>query len=113
LGNTVILSCDLVLDLVSFSILCIDSTDETILRDVFEMSTVLQPGTTGRDMVGCAFTLGLDENGKISGSLSIPRLEGCEDLETIGLGIDGNLNTGAVLRRGLEGVLSGIIASGR
>lgn len=81
--------------------------------NVLEMSTVLQPGTTSGDVISCAFALDLDENGDIGGLLAIPLLEGLQELKTVGLGINLDLNGSAVCGRSLEGVLSRIVATGR
>ena len=64
-------------------------------------------------MVRCALALNLDENGEIGGSLTVPRLEWLELLETIALRVDDNLYGGAVLRRCLEGVLAGVVSARR
>ena len=58
-----------------------------------------------------ALALNLDEDGEIGGSLTIVGLEGLEELETVGLGIDGDVDGSTVSRGGLEGVLSGVIAT--
>ena len=53
LRDTAELARELVLDLVSLAVLSVNRTDEAVLRDVLEMSTVLEPGSTGGDVVGC------------------------------------------------------------
>lgn len=87
--------------------------DGRLTRDVLEMATVLQPGTTGGDVVGGALALDLDEDGEVLGSLAVPGLEGLEELETVRLGVDGDLDAGAVGGGSLEGVLTGVVAAGR
>ena len=52
-----------------------------LTRNVFEMSTVLQPWATSRDVVGCALALSLDEDREVGGC-TVPGLEGLEKLET-------------------------------
>ena len=80
-------------------------------RDVLEMSTVLQPGSTSRDVIRCALALNLDQNRQIGGGLSVPRLERREELETFALGVNSNLDGGTVSGRSLESVLSGVVAA--
>ena len=75
------------------------------------MSTVLQPGSTSRDVIRCALALNLDQNRQIGGGLSVPRLERREELETFALGVNSNLDGGTVSGRGLESVLSGVVAT--
>ena len=53
LRDTAELARELVLDLVSLAVLSVNRTDEAVLRDVLKMSTVLEPGSTGGDVVGC------------------------------------------------------------
>ena len=45
------LARDLVLDLVRLAVLGVDRADEAVLRDVLEVTTVLQPGTASRDVI--------------------------------------------------------------
>lgn len=77
------------------------------------MSTVLQPRSTSRDVISRALALNLDQNRQISRGLSVPRLEWFKELKTVALGVNSNLDGGTVLRRGLEGVLSGVVATRR
>ena len=130
LGHSSVLASDLVLDLVRLAVLSVDSTNQAVLckpvscssrlegeiirtGDVLEMSTVLQPRSTSRDVVSRALALGLDEDGEVGGGLAIPRLEGLEELETVRLGVNCDLDGRAVGRRRLEGVLAGVVATGR
>jgi hypothetical protein len=46
-------------------------------------------------------------------SLSIPRFERLQDLQTFAVGINRDLNVHAILRRRLEGILSRVISTGR
>ena len=80
--------------------------------DVLKVSTVLQPRTTSRHVISRALALNLDQNREVLGVLSIPRSERLQKLETIRLGVNLDLDGDAVLRRGLEGVLSWVIAAG-
>lgn len=113
LGNTTILARNLVLDFVGFAVLSVDGTDEAVLGDVLQMSTVLQPGATGGNVISRTLALGLDQDRKVGRGLAVPRLERLEELETVRLRVDRDLDADTVLRRGLEGVLSGIVATGR
>jgi hypothetical protein len=62
-------------------------------------------------VIGCALALDLDQNREISGGLAVPRIERLEELETVRLGVNSNLDDGAVLGRGLECVLTGIVTA--
>lgn len=111
LGHAAPLAGDLVPNFVGLAILNVDSTNETVLRDVLEVSTVLQPGTTSRDVVRRALAFDLNQDRKISGGLSIPRFEGLEKLKTFRGGTDGYFDSSAVLRRGLEGILPRVVTA--
>lgn len=88
---------------------------------------VLKPGSTGGDVVGGALALGLDEDGGVNNVLAVPGGEAVavskgndkkseksnsrlEDLKTVRGGGDLDLNLGAVGRRGLESLLSLVVA---
>jgi len=105
------LASDLVPNFVGLAVLNVDSTNETVLRDVLEVSAVLQPGTTSRDMIRRALAFDLDQDRKISGGLSIPRLEGLEKLKTFRGWTDSYLDSSTVLRRGLEGILPRVVTA--
>lgn len=64
-------------------------------------------------MVSGSLALGLDQDGDVLGVLAIPRLEGLEDLETVGGGRDLDLDGGAVLGGSLVGVFTSIVTLGR
>ena len=113
LRDTSVFASDLVLDLVSLAVLRVDRANQAVLRDVLEMTTVLEPGATSGDVVGRALALDLDEDGQVLGCLAVPRLEGLEQLEAVRLGVNGDLDGSTVRRRGLEGVLSGVVTLGR
>jgi hypothetical protein len=74
------------------------------------MSTVLQPWATSGNVIGCALALGLDEDREVGGC-TIPDLEGLEKLETVALGVNGDVDAGTVCRGRLEGVLARVIAT--
>lgn len=52
LGDAAEFASDLVLDLVGLAVLGVDSADQTVLGDVLEVATVLQPRTASRDVIG-------------------------------------------------------------
>jgi hypothetical protein len=127
--NSAVLASLLVLDFVRLAVLRVDSTDQTVLYmtislifrnegkkpklrtgDVFKVATVFEPGTTSGDMVGGTLALNLDENREILRCLAIPRLEGFEELKTVRLGVNSNLDSSTVSGWRLEGVLASIIA---
>lgn len=60
LGDGVVLAGELVLNLVGFAILRVDSTNQKVLRDVLKVTTVLEPRTTSTDVVSGALALDLD-----------------------------------------------------
>jgi hypothetical protein len=94
------------------------------------VSTVFQPGSAGRNVIGCcklcqepngghgcrvltAFALDLDEDREIRRSLAVPRVEWLQELQTIRAGVDSNANGSAVARGRLVGVLARVISTGR
>ena len=70
--NGTVRSVEKVLDLVGLAVLSVDGTDQHVVGDVVQVSTVLQPGTGHRDVVGSGLALALDENRKVLRILSIP-----------------------------------------
>jgi hypothetical protein len=74
------------------------------------MSTVLQPWATSGNVIGCALALGLDEDREVGGC-TIPDLEGLEELETVALGVNSDVDAGTVCRGRLERVLARVIAT--
>lgn len=74
------------------------------------MTSVLQPRSSSRDMIRCAFTLNLDQNRQVLHRLSIPLRKRFQQLQTIALGIDLDDNGAPVLGRRLEGILSGVVS---
>lgn len=53
LRDTAPRACELVADLVRLAVLGVDGADETVLRNVLEMTTVLEPGAASGDVVSC------------------------------------------------------------
>jgi hypothetical protein len=64
-------------------------------------------------VVGGALADSLDEDGKASGVLTVPGLEGLEELKTVRLGVDGDVDGSTVLGRSLVGVLTSVVAARR
>lgn len=60
-----------------------------------------------------ALASNFNQDRQISGGLPIPRLERLQDLETLAVRVNRDLNAHAILWRRLEGILSGIVATGR
>lgn len=79
-----------------------DLPDEHVVRYVVQMAAELEPGTSRGDVVGGAFALHLDKDGHIQEILPVPLGERFQDLETIALWINNDLETGGVGRRTLE-----------
>ena len=52
LGDRTVFTSYLVLDLVRLAVLSVDSTNQAVLRDVLEVTTVLEPRTTGGNVIG-------------------------------------------------------------
>jgi hypothetical protein len=97
------------------------------------MTTVLQPGATSTDVVSgfgksvgqerthvrwgkgtlTALAVDLDEDREVSGGFSVPRLERRKELEARALRVNGDVDLGAIGRRGLEGILTRVVAAGR
>lgn len=75
------------------------------IRETFETRMIQ------KIMILTAFALDLDEDGKVFGGLAIPRLEGLEDLKTVRLGVNGDLDASTISRRRLEGVLARVVAT--
>lgn len=80
--------------------------------NVFKVTSILEPGTTSRDVVSGALALSLDKNRSLDNVLAVPRLEGLQELKSIRRRVDSDGDGGAVSGRSLEGVLSGVVALG-
>jgi hypothetical protein len=111
LGNGTVLSSGLVDDLVDVALVG-QSTDQHVLGNVLQVSSESQPRSTGRDVVGGTLADDLDEDGSVDNVLSVPSLEGLQELETVRLGVDGDLDGRPVLGRSLVSVLTGIVTLG-
>jgi hypothetical protein len=108
-----VLAGEVVLDLVGLAVLLVDGTDQHVVGDVVQVATVLQPGTSHRDVVSGGLALALDEDGQVGSVLAVPSVEGRQELETVGRGGDGDLDGLTVRRRSLVGVVSWVVAVGR
>lgn len=111
-GDRSVFTSDGVLDLVGLTVLLVDGTDKHVVGDVVQVSTVLQPGTGHGDVVGGSFALALDQDGEVGGVLAVPRLEGSQDLETVTLGRNSDLDRLALGGRSLVGVTAGVVSVG-
>lgn len=58
-----------------------------------------------------ALALDLDKDGEIGGGITVPRLEGLEELKAVTLGVNCYLNADTISRRSLEGVLARVVAT--
>jgi hypothetical protein len=107
-----VLAVERVLDLVGLAVLSVNGTDQHVVGDVVQMSTVLQPGTGHGDVIGGGLALSLDKNGEVGGVLAVPGVKRLEELQTVGGGGDGNGDGRAVRRWVLVGVLSWVVSIG-
>lgn len=90
------LSSNGVLDLVGFSIRCVDCTNEHVIRDVIEMAAIFEPRASHyesiscgspqqeisltRDVVRCGFPFSFDQDRNIGSVFAVPGLKSCKDL---------------------------------
>lgn len=99
LGHTTPAVGALVLNFVHLVVLVVGGTNEHVIRNVVQMTTVFQPGAGGRDVIGGALSLDLDQNGQILQILTVPFVEGLQQLQTLRFGIDNNLDIITALKR--------------
>ena len=111
--DSIVFTSESVLDLVSLTVLGVDGTNEHVVGDVVKMATVLQPWASHGDVVSGGLALALDEDRNASGILAIPGLESLEDLETVTGRGDSDVDSGAIRRRSLVGVTTGVVALSR
>ena len=111
LGHTAVFASALVDNLVDVTLVR-ESSDQHVLGDVLQVSSESQPRSSGRDVVGGTLANDLDKDGSVNNVLSVPSLERLQKLESVGLGVDSDLDGGSVLRRSLVGVLTGIVSLG-
>ena len=108
-GHGVVLAGGEVVDLVGLTVLGVDGTDQHVVGDVVEVTAVLEPGTGHGDVVGGGLAVGLKQDGEVERILAVPGVEGVKELETVGSGRDLDVDGGAVRRRGLAGVDTGVL----
>lgn len=112
-GDGIPLASDGVLDLVGLAVGSVGGTDQHVVGDVIQVTTVLQPWASHGDVISGGLALSLDEDGDASDILAIPSIEGREDLETVRGGGDIDLDGLTVLGGSLVCVSAGVIAERR
>src|SRR5262249_865351 len=70
----------------------VDRTDEHVVANLIQMPTIAQPGSSRRNVVGCALALGLDQHRQVYIVAAIPRLERFQELQSFAIRLDQNLN---------------------
>jgi len=110
-GNCTKLFGEIVVDAVGFSVLRIDSSDQKVVGDVVQMTSVFEPWTGHRDVVGGTFAFGLNEDRNLDIIFSIPRIERLQRLKSVTLRINLDLHFASVCRRLLESIFSSIESS--
>jgi len=90
IGDSTVVTVQGVLDLVRLAVLSVDGTNKHVVRDVVQVSTVLQPRTSHGDVIGGGLALSFDEDGQVLCVLAVPFVKGLEQLETVGGGRDGD-----------------------
>jgi hypothetical protein len=108
-GHSVVLAGGEVVDLVGLTVLGVDGTDQHVVGDVVKVTAVLEPGTGHGNVVGGGLAVGLEQDGKVERILAVPGVEGVKELEAVGGGRDLDVDGGAVRRRGLVGVDTGVL----
>jgi hypothetical protein len=111
-GDGIVLARESVLDTVDFTVLRVDSTDQHVVGDVVQVTTVLEPRTGHGDVIGSTLTLDLDQDRDFLKVLSVPLVEGLKELKAVGVRGDSDIDAGAVRGRSLVGVLTGIVTLG-
>src|SRR5438105_1069185 len=86
----------------------VDHAQEQVAAEVLEVAPVAEPGAGGRDVVGGALALSLEEDGQLEEVLAVPCGEGLEELEALTVGVDDDFDTGAVLGRGQEALVASL-----
>ena len=110
IGNRAVLAVEGVLDFVGLAVLSVDSTNQHVVGDVVQVSTVLQPWSGHGDVVGSGLSLALDQDREILEVVAVPWLKGLEKLETVRGRGDSNGDGTAISRRCLVCVLARIIS---
>ena len=86
----------------------VNGSDETVIWNVFQMTTEFQPGSSGRNVISCAFALNLDQNWEVFEVTTVPFGERCKKLETIRGRVNINSHAGTICRGVLVGIFSGV-----
>lgn len=110
-GNSIEFSSGEVLNLICLTIGGVGGTNQHVVRDVVKMSTVFQPRAGHRNVIRGSLSLALDEDGNIREILAIPCGERLKKLKSVASRRNGNADGVAFCRRGLVGILSGVISS--
>merc|ERR1719487_1488966 len=71
-GNGAELTSGEVLNVVGLAVGGVDGTNQHVVGDVVQVTTVLQPGTGHGDVVSGGLALSLDQDGEVGGVLAIP-----------------------------------------
>merc|ERR1719244_1872441 len=108
LRNSTISSCLLVFHLVHLLVLSIYCSDEKIVADVLQVTSVLEPGSCCRDVICGALANDLDQYPHIKEISSNPLVEWTQQLKSVRGGRNINHYTRAVSWGMLIGILAGI-----
>jgi hypothetical protein len=97
-------------DVVEYSVgllaVSVDGTNETVVRDVLQVTTELQPRAGHRDMVGRTLAFRLDEDAHVLDLLILNGQEGCQQLQAVAVWVNNHFDTGTVFGRSLEASVS-------
>lgn len=101
-GDAAVGSLGDIVDNVHLAVVGIESTNQGVLGNVFQVSLVLEPGTSGGNVVSGALALNLDEYSHVLELFAVPCLERFEHLQTVRCGRDDDLYrwVGSRCRRG-------------
>ncbi len=106
------LTIGVVLDLVSLTVGLVGGTDQHVVGDVVEVTSVLQPWAGHGDMVSGGLALALDEDWETLSVLSVPCVEWLKKLETVGGWGDSDVNGGTLSWWSLVSVHSWVESAG-
>src|SRR5687768_9788332 len=99
--HSTIFACDLVLHQICLIIEIVDCPDQHIVRNVIEMTAILQPWTSHRDVIRCTFSFYLDQQTKPDEVGSFPEWEWLEQLQSLGSRTNDHIHSSAIFRRWL------------
>merc|ERR1719244_2353929 len=111
--NSTISSCLLVFHLVHLLVLSIDCSDEKIVADVLQVTSVLEPRSCCRDVICGALADNLDQYPHVKEISSNPLVEWTQQLKSVGGGRNINHYTRAVGRGVLIGIFTRSESIGR